>query len=804
MNGFLQDLRYSARILSKKPGFTSIAVMTLALGIGANTAIFSVVDAVLLRSLPYPEPDRLMQIFLNNPETAQGRGGYGNTDFLALKERNSSFEKVAAISPGNRFSLTGTGAPEQVIGAVVSADFFDVLKVKAQRGRTFLSDEDKPGSPRTVVVSNSFWEKHLNSDADVVGQSVTLNGESYEVIGVMPPDFRFSATGPSELWTTLQITPPRFRPPFYLRVIGRLKPGTAEQEAQAELGAIATQVEQQYPSSKSKVVRVSTLKKSIVGDSEVSLSVLLGAVFFILLIASVNVSNLLLARASEREKEMAVRAALGAARFRLIRQALTESLTLAVIGGTLGWLLALWGVDLIVALSPENLPRLDEISVDRRVLGFTLLITLLSGLVFGIAPALQSSHVDLNATLKEGGRTTGGGHNRLRGLFIVTEFGLALMLLIGAGLMIRSFLQLQRVNPGFNPDRVVTAQIALPQNRYGTPARVGEFQQRLLQNVQSLPGVQAAAASMSLPPDRLMMHNPFVVEGQPPAAGQPQPTAEQVLISPDYFRTLGIRLNAGRPFSDADNNAAPSVVIINETMARSYFPNQNVVGSHIQTGDYDPAGKWVTIVGIVDDVKYSGLQEEPQPTMYTPFLQNLWWRSLYLSVRTEGDPLSVVTSAREAVWAIDRDLPVSQIKTMTQLMSESVAAPRTYTLLLGLFGGVAMLLAAIGIYGVIAYAVTQRTREIGIRMALGAQTRDVVKMIVKEGMTLALVGVAIGLAASFALTRVLASLLYGVSATDSLTFLVIALLLASVALLACYLPARRATKVDPMVALRYE
>ncbi len=733
MNGFLQDLRYSARILLKRPGFTSIAVITLALGIGANTAIFSVVDAVLLRSLPYPEPDRLMQIFLNNAETAQGRGGYGNTDFLALKERNQSFEKVAAISPGNRFSLTGAGVPEQVIGAVVSADFFDVLKVKAQRGRTFLSDEDKPGSPRTVVVSNSFWEKHLNSDADVVGQSVTLNGESYGVIGVMPPDFRFSATGPSELWTTLQITPPRFRPPFYLRVIGRLKPGATEQEAQAELGAIASQVEQQYPSSKSKVVRVTTLKKSIVGDSEVSLSVLLGAVFFILLIASVNVSNLLLARASEREKEMAVRAALGAARLRLIRQALTESLTLAVIGGTLGWLLALWGVDLIVALSPESLPRLDEISVDRRVLGFTPLITLLSGLVFGIAPALQSSQVDLNATLKEGGRTTSGGHNRLRGLFIVTEFGLALMLLIG-----------------------------------------------------------------------LMMHNPFVVEGQPPAPGQPQPTAEQVLISPDYFRTLGIRLNAGRPFTDADNTAAPSVVIINETMARSYFPNQNVVGSHIQTGDYDPAGQWVTIVGIVDDVKYSGLQEEPQPTMYTPFLQNLWWRSLYLSVRTEGDPLSVVAPAREAVWSIDRDLPVSQIKTMTQLMSESVALPRTYTLLLGLFGGVAMLLAAIGIYGVIAYAVTQRTREIGIRMALGAQTRDVVKMIVKEGMTLALVGVAIGLAASFALTRVQASLLYGVSVTDPLTFLVITLLLASVALLACYLPARRATKVDPMEALRYE
>jgi predicted permease len=804
MRTLWQDLRYSARILLKKPGFTLIAVITLALGIGANTAIFSVVNAVLLQPLPYREPDRLTQMFLNNPETAQGKGSFGNADFLALAERNQSFEKVAAIASGNSFSLTGTGEPERVIGAIVSVDFFDVLSVKAERGRTFLPDEAKPGSPRTVVVSHSFWEKHLNSSEDAVGQTVTLNGNGYTVAGVMPPDFHFSALGPSEVWAAMQITPPRNRPPYFLRVIGRLKPGITSQEAQAELSAIASQVQQQYPTNVPKVTRVASLKEAIVGDAKLSLSVLFAAVFFVLLIASVNVSNLLLARASEREKEMSVRAALGASRFRLIRQALTESLTLALIGGTLGWLLALWGVDLIVALSPENLPRMDEISVDRRVLGFTLLITLLSGLVFGIAPALQSSSVDLNANLKEGVRTTGGARNRLRGLFIVTEFALALTLLVGAGLMIRSFLQLQRVNPGFNPYHLLTAEIVLPQNRYGTPERVGEFQLRLLQDVQSLPGVQSASASMALPPNLLMMHNPFVVEGQLPAPGESQPLAEQLLVSPDYFRTLGIRLNAGRAFSDADNASSPPVVIINEKMARSYFPNENAIGRRIQTGDYDPAGPWLTIVGIVDDVKYTGLQEESEPTMYTPFLQHLWWRSLYLAVRTDGDPLSAVAATREAVWAIDRDLPVSQIKTMSQVMSESVAEPRTYTLLLGLFGGVAMVLAAIGIYGVIAYAVTQRTREIGIRMALGAQTRDVVKLIVKEGMSMALAGVTIGLAASFALTRVMASLLFGVSATDPLTFTVIALVLALVGLLACYLPARRATKVDPMVALRYE
>jgi len=804
MTNFLQDLRYSARILLKKPGFTFIAVVTLALGIGANTAIFSVVNAVLLQPLPYPEPDRLTQIFLNNPETPQGKGSFGNADFLAVAERSQSFEKVAAIAAGNRFSVTGGGTPEQVTGAYVSVDFFDILLARVEHGRTFLPDEGKPGSPRTVVVSHSFWEKYLGSSADAVGQSVTLNGNVYIVVGVMPVDFRFAAVGPTEVWAAMQINPPRNRPPYFLRVIGRLKPGVTKEEAQAELGSIADQVQQQYATSLPKVARVAALKDAIVGDAKLSLSVLFGAVFFVLLIASVNVSNLLLARATEREKEMSVRAALGASRFRLIRQALTESLSLAVTGGTFGWLLALWGVDLIVALSPANLPRMDEIRVDQRVLGFTLAITLLSGLVFGIAPALQSSDVDLSVNLKEGGRTTGGGRNRLRGLFIVTEFALALTLLVGAGLMIRSFVQLQRVNPGFNPDHLLTAEIVLPQASYSTPVRAGEFQQRLLQDVQSLPGVRSASASMALPPNLLQMHNPFVVEGQIPSPGEPQPLAEELFVSPDYFRTLGIRLNAGRAFTDADNSSAPQVVVVNETMARSYFPNENAVGKRIQTGDYDPAGDWLTIVGVVDDVKYSGLQEEPQPTLYTPFLQYLWWRGIYLAVRTDGDPLSLAGAIREAVWAIDRDLPVSQIKTMDQVMSESVAEPRTYTLLLGLFGAVAMILAAIGIYGVIAYAVTQRTREIGVRMALGAQTRDVLKMIVKEGMTLALVGVAIGLGASFALTRVMASLLFGVSATDPLTFSVIALVLGSVALLACYFPARRATKVDPMVALRYE
>ncbi|HXG68499.1 MAG TPA: ABC transporter permease, partial [Blastocatellia bacterium] len=639
---FGQDLHYGLRVLRKNPAFTVVAVLTLALGIGANTAIFSVVNAVLLRPLPYPEPERLMQAWLSNPESSRPKSGFGNADFLALKERHQSFEKVAAISPGNRFSLTGRGTPEQVIGAVVTADFFEALRVKAQHGRTFLPDEDRPGSPRTVVLSHGFWQRYLSSDSEAIGQAITLNNESYTVIGVLPPDFRFTAFGPAELWTTLQIQPPRFRPPYYLRVIGRLKPGVNPQEAQSDLSAIANQMHQQYPNSAPTAAIVESLRKSIVGDSQLGLSVLLGAVLFVLLIATVNVANLLLARAAEREKEMAVRVALGASRFRLIRQALTESGLLALFGGALGWLLALQGVDLIVALSPEDLPRLDEINVDGRVLGFTMLITLLSGLLFGLAPALQGSFLNLQTALKEGGRsmTEGFGRKRLRSLLVVSEFALALMLLVGAGLMIRSFLQLQRVNPGFNPDRVLTMQIVLPRNTYSEANKVGQFQQQLLQRVQSLPGVQAAAVSMSLPPNLLIMRNPFTVDGQPPAPGQAQPLADQVLISPDYFRALGIRLLAGRTFTDADNQDAPQVIIINDTMARRYFPNQDPLGRRIQLGDYDPADQGVTVVGVVDDVKYNGLNEEIEPAVYTPFLQNLWWRSMYLAVRTNGEPMA--------------------------------------------------------------------------------------------------------------------------------------------------------------------
>ena len=807
METLLQDLRFGLRALLKNPGFALVAVITIALGIGANTAIFSVVNAVVLNPLPFPEQDKLVVVSLFNPQSETKRSGFGNADFLAVKERNQSLEKVAAFStPRNGFNLTGRETPEQVTGTMVTADFFDVLKVNPEIGRAFFPDEDQIGKERTVVVSHKFWQNRLGANPQALNQSITLNNESFTVIGVMPADFRFGQTGTSEFWAALQIQPPQFRPPYYLNCIGRLKAGVTQAQAEADLSAIANQLQQQYPNSTFTSMTTRTLKEAIVGDSELALFVLLGAVFFILLIASVNVANLMLARATGREKEIAIRTALGASRWRLARQVLTESLLLAFVGGVLGLLLAMWGVDLLVALSPENLPRLDEISLDKRVLIFTFSISMLSGILFGLAPAIQSSRSNLNTTLKEGGRSAmeSFGRRRLRNLLVVSEFALALTLLVGAGLMIRSFLTIQKVNPGFNASNVLTMQLNLPQAKYREPAKNAAFQQQLLQRLEALPGIEAAAVSMALPPNLLIMHNPFTVEGQPPAPGEAPNLAAQLLISPDYFRTLGIRLQAGRNFSDADNQDAPSAVIINETMARRYFPDQDPINKRLQTGDYDPQNSYTTVVGVVDDVKYSGLNEEIEPTMYTPFLQNLWWRSMYLVVRTSGAPSGFASSVRNEVWAIDGDLPVSNIKTMEQLMSESVSEPRVYTTLLGVFGALALVLASIGIYGVMSYTVTQRTREIGVRTALGARRSDVLRLILNQGMRLALIGIVIGLAASLALTRLMATLLFGVSATDPLTFAAIALLLTGVALLACLIPAVRATKVDPMVALRYE
>jgi putative ABC transport system permease protein len=810
MYTFLQDLRYSLRMLLKTPAFTLIAVVVIALGIGANTAIFSVVNAVLLKSLPYPDSDRVMDITLFNSQLEGQRGALGDADFLAIKEYNQSFAHIAAYTtPRNGYNLTGKDVPVQVNGSRVTADFFEVLQVTPMLGRTFFSDEDQPGHERAVVVSYAFWQKHLSADPKAIEQTISLNNETFAVIGVMPKDFRFARTGNSEFWASIQLETPQARPPYYLDVIGRIQAGVSEQQAQADLSSIVNEVGKRYAtpgSNEEGRAVVLPLKKVIVGNSQLSLIVLLCAVIFVLLIASVNVANLLLVRATSREKEMAIRTALGASKWRLVRQTITESLLLAFIGGTFGLLLAVWGMDLIVAFKPENLPRLDDLNLDNRVLLFTGLISLVSGLMFGLAPAIQSVRANLNSALKEGGRsdTDGFAKHRLRNVLVVSEFALALMLLIGAGLMIRSFQTLQQVNPGFNPHHVVTMQINLPRNKYQDAAQGAAFQQQFLQKVQTLPGVESASLSMALPPSLLIMTNPFTLESSPPAPGEAQPLAEHLLVSPDYFKTLGIKLISGRVFTDADKQGAPSVIIINKTMAETYFPNQDPVGKRLQTGDYSPQAPFDTIIGVVDDVKYQGLHEERQPTMYWPFLQNLWWRSMYIAVHTQNDPLQSVAAIRSEVWSIDKDLPVSNIKTMEQLMSESVNEPKAMTTLFAMFGAVALILASIGIYGVMSYTVTQRTREIGIRVALGAQKSDVLQMVIKQGLKLAIIGVCIGLIASFALTRLMADLLFGVSATDVLTFVAVSIILAGVALVACLVPARRAARTDPMVALRYE
>jgi putative ABC transport system permease protein len=807
MQTLWQDLRYGARMLLKNPGFTLIAVLTLSLGIGANTAIFSVVNAVLLRPLPYPEPEALVMAFLTNP-TGLSRSSLGMADFLAVRERNQSFEKVTAFSFGN-FTFTGGERPEQVSGAWVSADFFATLRVAPARGRAYQLEDERPESPRMVVISHDFWQRRLAADAQVIGKTINLNSTPYAVIGVMPENFRFALTPEAELWPVRVIRPPTNRPPYFNRCVGRLKPGVTEQQAQADLSAIAAQVQKQFPQSPFAAMTTRPLMTSVVGDVRRALLVILGAVAFVLLIAAANVANLQLARAASREREMAVRLALGANRWRVVRQLLTESLLLAAMGGVVGLLLALWGIDLFRTLGPDNLPRLQEVSLDGRVLGFTMFAALLSSLIFGLAPALQSSRVELNESLKEGGRagTESHGRKRLRGLLVVAEVALTLVLLVGAGLLLKSFLRLQDVNPGFQPDHLLTAQISLPPARYNEEQKIIAFHQELINRLRKQPGVQAVGLSMSLPPNLLQISNPFGIEGRPLPPGQARPLAEEMTISPDYFTALGVPLLRGRFFTDADQAGAPQVLIINEAMARRYFPNEDPIGKRLQTGDPNPNSPWETIVGVVGNVKYTGLEAEETPTLYVPYTTPGWvtWsRTMYLVVRTAAEPLGLSAALRQQVRELDQDLPVVDLRTMEQVLHESVTEPRFRASLLGLFAAVALLLAAIGIYGVISYAVTERTHEIGIRMALGAQSGNVLRLVIVQGMKLALVGVAIGLVASFALTRLMKTLLFEVSATDPLTFVGIAVLLTSVALLACWLPARRATKVDPMVALRCE
>ena len=803
-----QDLRYGLRMLLRKPAFTLVAVLTLALGIGANTAIFTVVNAVLLRPLPYPEPERIMEL---------GRG-YAANDintpnmqrFVFWHEHSQSFEAMAAHrSIGSGVNLAGGDEPEYVPGLRVSVDFFRVLGVGPAVGRSFTKEEDSAGGEQVVILSDGLWRRRFGADASLIGKTVSLNSESYTVIGIMPPDFQF--TVPADVIVPLR---PSFEGDsgYNYRVLGRLKSGVTRAQAAAEMKLIGEKFRAAYPQQMPERESVNVLgyQESLTANIRSLLLILLGAVSFVLLIACANVANLQLTRSAARGKEIAVRMALGAGWRRIARQLLTEGLVLSLAGGAAGLLLAMWGIDLLTALIPEGMiPRAREISFDARVLGFTLASAVLTGLVFGLAPALQATRVDVNSALKEGsGKGIAGvGRSRLRNALVVAEVALALVLLIGAALMIRTFANLRQVELGFDPRNILTFQVALSGPKYDTTAEIAEYYRGALERIRSLPGIESAAVTSSLP---LAGHYnlPLEIDGQPDQVV----SVETRIITPDFFRVMRLRLQQGRELAETDREGSQDVVIVNEAFARQYLSNADPLSQRLIVGRMygDPRAR--QIVGVVNDVKQFSPGTSAPPMIFMPITQvpdkvmltTTKTVPMKFAVRTAGDPLSLSAAVRQEMRHLDASLPVTNLRSMEQILSRSIASERFSMSLLGSFAAIGLILAGVGIYGVMAYSVTQRTHEIGIRMALGAQAGDVLKLVVGQGMLLALFGVAIGLIAAFALTRLMSSLLYGVSATDPMTFVGISLLLAGVALLACYIPARRATKVDPMVALRYE
>jgi putative ABC transport system permease protein len=805
MQSFWQDLRYGARMLLKKPGFTLIAVITLSLGIGANTAIFSVVNGVLWSALPYPQPEQLAMVWMDNRRQGIREDITSYPNFQDWRDQNKTFQGMAGVRERN-VNLTGVGEPEEIRAASVSVNFFQLMGVNPARGRGFSAEEEQPGKDRIVVLSHGLWQRRFGGDPGILNKNISLNGESHVVAGVAPPGFQFPEK--TEIWAPLAPNEQMraARSIFWLPVVGRLKPGVTRAQAQAEMDLIGKQLEHQYPDINAGYgVNVVPLMEQTVGSIRRSLLVLFGAVLFVLLIACANVANLLLARAATRQREVAVRAALGAGRWRIVRQLLTESLLLAGVGGALGVFLAWWGLQLLLDLSPANIPRLENILLDGRALGFTLGLSLLTGLIFGLAPALQTSQLELSETLKEGGRGGAGSPRaqRIRGVFIVAEVALTLALLVGAGLLIRSFWRLQQVDPGFETDRILTMRLTLPRSKYPEGAQVASFYERLQERLSALPGVEAASATSGILLPMVTNSSNFTIENKPQDPREQQLDLPYNAVMPNYFQTMGVQLLSGRAFTAQDARDKPQVAIVNETFVKRYFPNEDPVGRRFTFGDANDNPQWITIVGVVRDSKRQGLDQPIRMESWLPHAQTQP-RRMEVVLRAAGDPLALSQAAREVVRSLDRDLPIPKMETVERILSENVAQRRLNMLLLGLFALVALILAMVGIYGVMSYAVTQRTNEIGIRMAMGAQTSDVIRLVLKQGMKLALAGVAIGLVATLALTRLMASLLFGVSATDPITFAAIAALLTGVALVACWIPARRAAKVDPMIALRYE
>jgi putative ABC transport system permease protein len=821
MTTLWQDIRYGFRMLWKNRGVSAIVILALALGIGANSAIFSVVNTVLLRPLPYEQADRL--VFLNEKSPVLDEMSISYPNFLDWREHNQSFEKIGVYNRGS-YNLTGSGDPERIVTAQMSADMFTLLRVNALHGRVFTNDEDKPGGTPVVVLSYGLWQRRVGGQTSILNQPITLNGKSYTVIGVMPQNYAFPSR--AEMWVPVgQLSDQASwksrgnHPGLY--GVGRLKAGVTFEQSDADMNNVAANLEKQYPDSNAgNRVRLRPLLEIFVSDVRRALWVIFAAVGFVLLIACANIANLLLARATARRKEMAIRTAVGASRWRLARQLLTESILLSLIGGALGLLLARWGIDLILYVSPDAIPRSREIGLDWIVLGFTVGVSFLTGILFGLIPALQAGEVDVHETLKETGRGVSGRH-WLRSSLVVGEVATTLVLLIGAGLMIRSFYLLQKVNPGFSYEHLTSFSVSLPQRKYSSPEQRASFYNRLLENIRAVPGVESTAAASGLPLGNNGWQTSFLIDGQPAPPRDQTPLMEACLVTPDYFKAMNIPLLRGRVFNDHDDRsnlagkdlsklnenereiAAMNALVIDEEFARRHWPNDDPVGKYVRLGG-DPNGQKVQVIGVVGRVKMESLNQNSDRVQgYFPFAQTPGG-GMTVIVKGTSDPSQLISSMRAAVKEIDPDQPIYNPRTMDEIRAESVAPERLNLTLLSLFAGIALVLAIVGIYGVMSYSVTQRSHEIGIRMAIGARPRDVFAMILGHGMKLTIIGVVIGLVLAFVLTRLMETMLFGVAPTDATTYTAISVLLVSVALLACYLPGRRATKVEPTISLRYE